>query len=227
LVCLDHITGPPDQHAAGNLQAVKTLLQLGASTRDKDEQRRSALDIAKLMHSSGASDTDASTWKELIAVLSKHAEHDNSATVSSPQRAVAPGTPSAGAQTPKTPYSSRGRPVNARTPQDDAQAAEAVDIASARPVLNEHSNLQESYELPNVGDTVAVRGMTGIVRFRGLTKFEPGEWVGIQLADPIGRNNGSVGGIQYFKCPPRCAGLLNHVPLTSAVDVASLCPPTL
>lgn len=43
----------------------------------------------------------------------------------------------------------------------------------------------------------------GVVRFRGVDlAFAPGEWVGIELDTPTGRNSGSVQGVQYFRCRP-------------------------
>ena len=43
----------------------------------------------------------------------------------------------------------------------------------------------------------------GVVRFVGVVKEIPGTggpWVGIELDEPVGRNNGSVGGVPYFQC---------------------------
>ncbi|NXG19927.1 CLIP4 protein, partial [Grallaria varia] len=55
-----------------------------------------------------------------------------------------------------------------------------------------------------VGDRVLVVGQrTGTVRFCGTTKFAPGLWCGIELDKPHGKNDGSVGGVQYFSCLPR------------------------
>ncbi|XP_058017269.1 CAP-Gly domain-containing linker protein 4 isoform X2 [Ahaetulla prasina] len=55
-----------------------------------------------------------------------------------------------------------------------------------------------------IGERVLVVGQrTGIVRFYGTTKFAPGLWFGIELDKPRGKNDGSVAGIQYFRCPPR------------------------
>ncbi|KAM9155076.1 CAP-Gly domain-containing linker protein 4 isoform 1-T2 [Pangshura tecta] len=55
-----------------------------------------------------------------------------------------------------------------------------------------------------LGDKVLVVGQrTGTVRFYGTTKFAPGFWCGIELNKPHGKNNGSVGGVQYFSCLPR------------------------
>ena len=39
----------------------------------------------------------------------------------------------------------------------------------------------------------------GKVAFIGETKFAPGEWVGVELEEAVGKNDGSVAGVSYFK----------------------------
>lgn len=51
-----------------------------------------------------------------------------------------------------------------------------------------------------IGDSVLVRGQRGEVRFVGTTKFAPGKWVGIELDNAVGKNDGSLNGIRYFEC---------------------------
>eukprot|EP01138_Halocafeteria_seosinensis_P001017 gb/GECG01001041.1/.p1 GENE.gb/GECG01001041.1/~~gb/GECG01001041.1/.p1 ORF type:complete len:1521 (+),score=250.80 gb/GECG01001041.1/:1-4563(+) len=49
------------------------------------------------------------------------------------------------------------------------------------------------------GDKVIVKnGKTGTVKFTGETQFARGKWVGIELDDADGNNDGTVNGINYF-----------------------------
>ncbi|KAJ1325018.1 dynactin 1 [Microdochium nivale] len=53
-----------------------------------------------------------------------------------------------------------------------------------------------------VGQTVLLNdGRTAIVRFVGQTHFAASEWVGVELEDDTGKNDGSVQGERYFDCP--------------------------
>ncbi|XP_054711865.1 restin homolog isoform X2 [Uloborus diversus] len=42
---------------------------------------------------------------------------------------------------------------------------------------------------------------TGVLRYIGQTEFAAGEWAGIELDDPLGKNDGTVAGRRYFRCP--------------------------
>lgn len=44
---------------------------------------------------------------------------------------------------------------------------------------------------------------TGIVRFIGTTKFAAGIWYGIELSRQLGKHDGSIQGVRYFRCPDR------------------------
>ena len=56
---------------------------------------------------------------------------------------------------------------------------------------------------PNVGDVVSVRGCLCTVKYVGSPRFADGVWVGVAFDTAIGRNDGIVEGISYFKGPPR------------------------
>lgn len=53
-----------------------------------------------------------------------------------------------------------------------------------------------------IGDRVIVSSMqgskTGVLKYQGPTDFAGGEWYGVELDEPIGKNDGSV-------CGKRCA----------------------
>ncbi|XP_055680967.1 restin homolog isoform X14 [Lutzomyia longipalpis] len=56
----------------------------------------------------------------------------------------------------------------------------------------------------HVGDRVIVSSgfgsRPGVLKYIGETSFAPGNWCGVELDDPTGKNNGSVDGIRYFEC---------------------------
>ncbi|GBP27962.1 Restin homolog [Eumeta japonica] len=55
-----------------------------------------------------------------------------------------------------------------------------------------------------IGDRVWVGGTKpGQIAYIGETQFAPGEWAGVVLDEPIGKNDGSVAGIRYFQCPEK------------------------
>ncbi|XP_076367524.1 CAP-Gly domain-containing linker protein 2-like isoform X2 [Tachypleus tridentatus] len=55
-----------------------------------------------------------------------------------------------------------------------------------------------------VGDRVVVNSLngtkTGTLRYLGSTDFATGQWAGVELDEPTGRNDGSVAGKRYFSC---------------------------
>ena len=51
-----------------------------------------------------------------------------------------------------------------------------------------------------VGNRVSTANGMGSVRFVGTTAFAPGKWIGVELDNPTGKNNGSVQGKVYFSC---------------------------
>eukprot|EP01061_Rhynchopus_euleeides_P026372 TRINITY_DN43123_c0_g1_i1.p1 TRINITY_DN43123_c0_g1~~TRINITY_DN43123_c0_g1_i1.p1 ORF type:complete len:749 (+),score=210.85 TRINITY_DN43123_c0_g1_i1:42-2288(+) len=64
----------------------------------------------------------------------------------------------------------------------------------------------------NIGNRVSVslRGQvtTGVVKYKGLTGFAPGVWVGVALDEPLGRHNGTVHDNVYFRCAENCGAFV-------------------
>ncbi|XP_035209279.1 CAP-Gly domain-containing linker protein 3-like [Stegodyphus dumicola] len=53
-----------------------------------------------------------------------------------------------------------------------------------------------------IGDKVVVGGAkVGILRYCGATQFAQGIWAGVELEEPLGKNDGTLKGVAYFKCP--------------------------
>ncbi|XP_046389989.1 CAP-Gly domain-containing linker protein 1 isoform X4 [Ischnura elegans] len=60
---------------------------------------------------------------------------------------------------------------------------------------------------PRVGERVIVMSSqgskAGVLRYIGTTEFAAGMWAGVELDDPVGKNDGSVGDKRYFECMPK------------------------
>ena len=60
---------------------------------------------------------------------------------------------------------------------------------------------------PVGGFTIGVRVVVGdskpgVIAFLGATQFAKGDWAGVVLDAPVGKNDGSVQGVRYFRCEP-------------------------
>ncbi len=58
--------------------------------------------------------------------------------------------------------------------------------------------------------------LIGQIAFIGETKFAPGEWAGIVLDSPVGKNDGSVAGVRYFQCEAKRGVFARLAKLTRA-----------
>uniref|UniRef100_A0A8C5MA86 Kinesin family member 13B n=1 Tax=Leptobrachium leishanense TaxID=445787 RepID=A0A8C5MA86_9ANUR len=100
---------------------------------------------------------------------------------------------------------------------DDSVDTSTVVLKGSREGMNDAlENMDEKQELGldsgeaqvvpdwlKEGEYVTVgTNKTGIVKYVGPADFQDGVWVGVELDLPAGKNDGSVGGKQYFKCNP-------------------------
>ena len=59
---------------------------------------------------------------------------------------------------------------------------------------------------------------SGYLRYCGPTEFASGVWAGIELDEPLGKNDGSIGGISYFKCPSNHGVFCFYVLFFAVID---------
>ncbi|KAK3909050.1 Restin-like protein [Frankliniella fusca] len=123
-----------------------------------------------------------------------------------PEAALASLSSSSLLTSPTTPVSRKAAPqlgaAPARTPASKA--------TSPTPTLSPSGSvrsLASGAEL-KLGERVIVMSSqtgskAGVLRYKGPTAFAPGEWCGVELDDPMGKNDGSVGGTRYFDCQPK------------------------
>ncbi|XP_077417055.1 uncharacterized protein clip1a isoform X2 [Vanacampus margaritifer] len=133
-------------------------------------------------------------------------------------------------------------PSRAASPTPSVGKGEAAKKASASPTSATQSsnlaransesisNLSESGSVKKgerdlkIGDRVLVGGTkAGVVRFIGDTDFAKGEWCGVELDEPLGKNDGAVAGTRYFQCQPRY-GLFAPVHKVTRIGFPSTTP---
>jgi len=75
--------------------------------------------------------------------------------------------------------------------QLQAEATAAADSTAGNKARSTHAL--------KVGDRVMIGGnKVGTLRYFGTTHFAKGEWAGIELDEPVGKNDGSVEGKRYY-----------------------------
>ena len=85
----------------------------------------------------------------------------------------------------------------------ELQSRRLSEAGLRRPSASE-AVLNEDTASLMVGMTVWVDGTKrGRIAYIGDVHFAKGEMAGVHLDAPVGKNNGTIGGILYFQCEPK------------------------
>ena len=126
--------------------------------------------------------------------------------------------------TPSTSKRIRGA-LSAATPATRSKSSSK--ISSSLVSENDEDNLPlgtpRSGESFSIGERVFLHGLKkwGTVRYFGSTWFSDGKWVGIELLDESGRNDGTVQGHRYFTCKPKYGVFVRPNNCTKSGDATS------
>ncbi|RLN92699.1 hypothetical protein BBJ28_00023733 [Nothophytophthora sp. Chile5] len=99
--------------------------------------------------------------------------------------------------------------------EDDTEEKHIVDTQKTASTATE----QPGYALPApaIGSTVHIRGKhTAVVMFAGSVHYAKGEFVGVALSTPVGKNDGTVKGVRYFECAPSHGLMVRPTDVTMA-----------
>lgn len=89
----------------------------------------------------------------------------------------------------------------------------------------EESMLGDEMELPySIHDRVCIpdKQLYGFVRYIGKIDKVKGIWIGIELDEPYGKNDGSVKGKYYFHCEPQCGVFARSHQVSLPTELASV-----
>lgn len=90
--------------------------------------------------------------------------------------------------------------------------------AAAEPADEQHQAAEASLVALGARCEVQPGGKRGVVAYVGNAAapgLPKGYWVGVRFDEPVGRNDGSVGGTRFFDCPPAYGGLVRPAKVTT------------
>uniref|UniRef100_A0A8C9FTV0 CAP-Gly domain containing linker protein 1 n=1 Tax=Pavo cristatus TaxID=9049 RepID=A0A8C9FTV0_PAVCR len=161
------------------------------------------------------------TEDEANGTQTAHASRATSPTSTSTASAVS----ASPAALPPTGIPQKTSPLAAKEHSTPSQFSNLSKTASGSVSnLSEAGSLKKGERELKIGDRVLVGGTkAGVVRFLGETDFAKGEWCGVELDEPLGKNDGAVAGTRYFQCQPKY-GLFAPVHKVTKIGFPSTTP---
>ncbi|RLN72110.1 hypothetical protein BBJ28_00025498 [Nothophytophthora sp. Chile5] len=99
--------------------------------------------------------------------------------------------------------------------EDETEEKHGVDTQKTATTATEQSG--HALPAPAIGSTVHIHGKhTAIVMFSGSVHYAKGEFVGVALSTPVGKNDGTVKGVRYFECAPSHGLMVRPADVTMA-----------
>uniref|UniRef100_A0A673YHL4 CAP-Gly domain containing linker protein 1 n=1 Tax=Salmo trutta TaxID=8032 RepID=A0A673YHL4_SALTR len=143
----------------------------------------------------------------------------NGTQTAPPSRAGSP-TPSTASLASHTPSVKKVSTATPATPASNLARTNSESISN----LSDTSSVKKGERELKNGDRVLVGGTkAGVVRFLGETDFAKGEWCGVELDEPLGKNDGAVAGTRYFQCQAKY-GLFAPVHKVTRIGFPSTTP---
>uniref|UniRef100_A0A3B4BSX5 CAP-Gly domain-containing protein n=1 Tax=Pygocentrus nattereri TaxID=42514 RepID=A0A3B4BSX5_PYGNA len=141
-------------------------------------------------------------------------------TTSAPTPAASTTTVSAPAPSTTTTTKTAATPTKPDTSTSNLTRSNSESVSN----LSETGSVKKGERELKMGDRVLVGGTkAGVVRFLGETDFAKGEWCGVELDEPLGKNDGAVAGTRYFQCQPKY-GLFAPVHKVTRIGFPSTTP---
>ncbi|XP_073696890.1 CAP-Gly domain-containing linker protein 1 isoform X2 [Garra rufa] len=150
--------------------------------------------------------------------LSRTEGEADGTTTAPPSRAASP-TPST-TSTVSASNKKPASPTKTTAPASELVRSKSESVSN----LSESGSVKKGERELKINDRVLVAGSkAGVVRFLGETDFAKGEWCGVELDEPLGKNDGAVAGTRYFHCQPKY-GLFAPVHKVTRIGFPSTTP---